>query len=101
MLTIENEFKIKHAVVGTNGFYVSEFKAMVITDVETRKVRNAYHIEVTNRKYIVQLELDRTASNMLGHSVYALRNDGLAYWLTIDQIKDIDTFLEKINMMIK
>lgn len=99
MLTIENPNKILYKTLGKKNFYVERIVAIFdLTDSGTENPK--YKIEITNRKYAINLFLDRipVINEQNYYRLYAAGN-GLPMYLTIGEIKNLDKFLDKIRLV--
>ena len=100
MLTIENIHKISYKQLGKKNFYVEGVKEM--SDVQpnsSTRTNHRYRIELTNRKYAMNVFLDRmpVVNEQNYYRLYA--TVGIPIYLTIGEIKNMDKFLDKIRLV--
>ena len=98
MLTIENHKRITYRQLDKKNFYVERIVAIFdLTDAGTEN--HKYKIEITNRKYAINVFLDRTPviNEQNYYRLYA--TVGIPIYLTIGEIKNIDKFLDKIRLV--
>ena len=98
MLTIENYKRITYRQLDKKNFYVeriSEIFELAHNGTENHK----YKIELTNRKYAINVFLDRipVMNEQNYYRLYAIV--GIPIYLTIGEIKNIDKFLDKIRLV--
>lgn len=95
MLTIENVHAIVNKTLDKKNFYVESITESMSTCAITGLSSNpTYNISITNRKYSLNVTLDRVASS--GGYMLVGTNGKVAY-LSITQIKNIDIVLDKIR----
>ena len=99
MLTIENINKILHKTLDKKNFYVERIVS-IFDLTETGTENHKYKIEITNRKYAMAVFLDRipVINEQNYYRLYDASN-GIPIWLTIDEIRNIDKFLDKIRLV--
>lgn len=101
MLTIENYNRLKGKVIGNTGYYVSGILPVANVDTATTQKRSFYWIEITDRKHIVKIELDRegfaTGRRM---KLYELKLGRNYINLTKFQLRNIDVVVDKINQLV-
>lgn len=98
MLTIQNINKIVYRQLDKKNFYVERIVALFdLTENGTEN--HKYKIELTNRKYAINVFLDRmpVVNEQNYYRLYA--NVGIPIYLTIGEIKNIDKFLDKIRLV--
>ena len=100
MLTIYNLNRIQQKTLGKKNFYVDRIIEIFDIDPITAILsNNRYRIEITNRKYAMNVFLDRTPV-MNEQNYYRLyATVGIPIYLTIGEIKNIDKFLDKIRLV--
>ena len=101
MLTITNANKILHKTLGKKNFYVARVE-------ETDKIINPYTFErvhryvfeLTNREYAITVTLEREPM-MIQNEIYykILSSTGHHSYLRLDQIRNIDKFLDEIRLV--
>ena len=100
MLTIENYKRITYRQLDKKNFYVERISEIFDIDPVTAKLSNhRYRIEITNRKYAMNVFLDRLAVGNEQKNYYLHAVSGNPQWLTIGEIKNIDKFLDKIRLV--
>ena len=100
MLTIYNLNRIQQKTLGKKNFYVDRIIEIFDIDPITAKLSNhRYRIEITNRKYAINVFLDRAPviNEQNYYRLYA--TVGIPIYLTIGEIKNIDKFLDKIRLV--
>ena len=101
MLTIEDYITLTFRELGKKNFYVEKITESLVNDT-TSNVWNEgkYKIEITNRKYAINVFLDRTPTWVEGKNYYRLYDTtGIPIYLTIDEIRNKDKFLDKIRLV--
>ena len=99
MLTIENIGKILYKQLGKKNFYVEAINELSdIHPNSSTRTNHRYRIELTNRKYAINVFLDRVAviNEQNYYRLYAA-DTGIQIWVTIGEIRNIDKFLDKIR----
>ena len=100
MLTIENINKILHKTLGKKNFYVARVEQQFSMDnTNLLAVEHKYKIEITNRKYAINVFLDRMPVINEQNYYRLYTNVGIPIYLTIGEIKNIDKFLDKIRLV--
>ena len=100
MLTIYNLNRIQQKTLGKKNFYVDRIIEIFDIDPVTAKLSNhRYRIEITNRKYAINVFLDRipVMNEQNYYRLYA--TVGIPIYLTIGEIRNIDKFLDKIRLV--
>ena len=100
MLTIYNLNRIQQKTLGKKNFYVDRIIEIFDIDPVTAKLSNhRYRIEITNRKYAINVFLDRipVMNEQNYYRLYA--TVGIPIYLTIGEIKNMDKFLDKIRLV--
>ena len=100
MLTIYNLNRIQQKTLGKKNFYVDRIIEIFDIDPITAKLSNhRYRIEITNRKYAINVFLDRipVMNEQNYYRLYA--TVGIPIYLTIGEIRNIDKFLDKIRLV--
>ena len=100
MLTIYNLNRIQQKTLGKKNFYVDRIIEIFDIDPITAKLSNhRYRIELTNRKYAINVFLDRipVMNEQNYYRLYA--TVGIPIYLTIGEIRNIDKFLDKIRLV--
>lgn len=98
MLTIENYNKIVNKTLDKRNFYVERIEERLIYNPITFAAEGEYIIHITNRKYSITITLDRLpiVNEQNYYQMYAIGN---VHYLTIDEIRNIDKFLDKIRLV--
>ena len=98
MLTIQNYNKIVNKTLGKRNFYVERIEEKVVYNPNTFSPEGEYIIHITNRKYSVTITLDRLpiVNEQNYYKMYAIGN---VHYVTIDEIRNIDKFLDKIRLV--
>lgn len=100
MLTIYNLNRIQQKTLGKKNFYVDRIIEIFDIDPITAKLSNhRYRIEITNRKYAMNVFLDRLAVGNEQKNYYLHAVSGSPQWLTIGEIRNMDKFLDKIRLV--
>jgi hypothetical protein len=100
MLIIHNLNKIQYKTLGKKNFYVERITEIFDIDPITSILSNhRYRIEITNRKYALNVFLDRMAVGIEQKNYYLHAVSGSPQWLTIGEIKNMDKFLDKIRLV--
>ena len=100
MLTIYNLNRIQQKTLGKKNFYVDRIIEIFDIDPVTAKLSNhRYRIEITNRKYGMNVFLDRmpVINEQNYYRLYA--TVGIPIYLTIGEIRNMDKFLDKIRLV--
>jgi hypothetical protein len=99
MLTIENYKRIAYRQLDKKNFYVERIIESLVSDPITLKREGRYKIEITNRKYAINVFLDRmpVVNEQNYYRLYATA--GIPIYLTIDEIRNMDKFLDKIRLV--
>ena len=98
MLTIENYNKIVNKTLGKRNFYVERIEERLIYNPITFGAEGEYIIHITNRKYSVTITLERLPM-MNEQAYYKMYAIGNVHYVTIDEIRNIDKFLDKIRLV--
>jgi hypothetical protein len=101
MLTIENFQRLKGKVISDTGYYVHDIRPLVGIDLETHQKRHWYMIELTNRKQIVMVDLDRngwTAGD--GLKLYEMKLGKHYINLNKYQLRNVDSLVYKIYQLV-
>ena len=99
MLTIENYKRIVYRQLDKKNFYVEKITESLVNDASSTLKGGQYKIEITNRKYAINVFLDRTPV-MNEENYYRLyATAGIPIYLTIDEIRNKDKFLDKIRLV--
>ncbi len=102
MLTIENVQRLKGKVIGKTGYYVSDIKPVVMTNIKAPyESTHSYMIEITNRMQVVLVQLNREGFS-IGNRVklYELKL-GLNYInLNKFKLRNMDLVIENINKLL-
>lgn len=100
MLTIQNKERLHYNQLDKKNFYVERISEIFDVDTTTGILSNhRYKIELTNRKYAINVFLDRVpvVNEQTYYRLYA--TIGIPIWLTIGEIKNRDKFLDKIRLV--
>ena len=100
MLIIHNLNRIQQKTLGKKNFYVDRIIEIFDINPVTAKLSNhRYRIEITNRKYAINVFLDRipVMNEQNYYRLYA--TVGIPIYLTIGEIRNIDKFLDKIRLV--
>jgi hypothetical protein len=100
MLTIENLNKLNHKTLGKKNFYVARIEEQVwIDNISLTASEHKYKFELSNRKYAITVTLDRmpVVNEQNYYRLYATA--GIPIYLTIDEIRNMDKFLDKIRLV--
>lgn len=102
MLTIVNIQRLRNKVIGKTGYYVSDVKPVVMTNIKPPyESTHSYMIEITNRMQVVLVELDRvgfgTGSEL---KLYELKLGQNYINLTKYQLRNMDLVINKINELL-
>ena len=101
MLTIENFQRLKGKVIGSTGYYVADIKPVASIDTKTGTKSSWYWIEITNRKQVIVLGLDRegfaTGRRM---KLYELKLGQDYINLTKFQLRNMDMVVDTINKLL-
>ena len=100
MLTIQNINKLEHKTLGKKNFYVARVEQKFDMDGAMFTTKNhKYIFELSNRKYAINVFLDRmpVVNDYNYYRLYA--NVGIPIYLTIGEIKNMDKFLDKIRLV--
>ena len=101
MLTIENYITITYRQLGKKNFYVERVDSFDFGHNGYKLTANGkYKFELSNRKYAITVTLDRTPTWVEGKNYYRLyATAGIPIYLTIDEIRNKDKFLDKIRLV--
>ena len=99
MLTIKNLNKLNQKTLGKKNFYVARIEDSIIYDPMTFSRQSRYIFELSNRKYAINVFLDRmpVVNDYNYYRLYA--TVGIPIYLTIGEIKNMDKFLDKIRLV--
>jgi hypothetical protein len=97
MLTITNLHKIANKTLGKKNFYVARIEEDFDTTQMT--IERKYKFELSNRKYAVTVTLDREPAqyNALGVYFKLYSSSGYQYYISLDEISNIDIFIDKLR----
>ena len=101
MLTIQNFERLRNKVIGKTGYYVSNIlPAIVVMDMNGTH-KNIYKIEITNRKQVIMLQLDRVGF-MTGErlKLYELKLGQNYINLNKFQLRNMDLVINNINQLL-
>jgi hypothetical protein len=102
MLTIQNFQRLKGKVIGSTGYYVHDIKPVLATDVQPPyESKDLYWIEITNRKQVMVLHLDRIGF-ATGRRIrlYELKLGQNFINLNKFELRNMDVVLDKINKLV-
>lgn len=101
MLTIENKDKILHKPLGKKNFYVERVEqSSTIINPYTFEREEKYIFELTNRKYAITITLGRNSVELHNEDYYKLYSStGHHSYLRLEQIRNIDKFLDEIRLL--
>ncbi len=100
MLTIQNINKILHKTLGKKNFYVARVEEQFSIDNLTYgPSHHQYKFELSNRKYAITVTLDREPSqyNALGTYFTLHSSTGHKFYISKDEIQNIDTFIDRLR----
>jgi hypothetical protein len=99
MLTIQNTTKILYKTLGKKNFYVARVEDTIYYDVNTFNKCSQYVFELSNRKYAITVTLDREPVQQNGLGVYFKlhSSNGHIYYITGNQINNMDIFIDKLR----
>ena len=102
MLTIENIYKLVNKTLDKKNFYVEKITEMPdIYEPITFNLVGRYLIEITNRKYAINIILYRNPTTLKGidGECYKLSSRGNDLFLKLTEIKNKDIFLDKLRFV--
>ena len=102
MLTIENYKRLKGKVIGQTGYYVQTINPVVMTDIKAPyESTHWYLIEITNRKQVIMVQLDRigflTGTEFI---LYELKLGQTYITINRYELMDMNIVVDKINKLI-
>ncbi len=102
MLIIENIQRLRNKVIGSTGYYVSDIKPVVMTNIKAPyESTHCYQIEITNRMQVVLVQLDRVGF-MTGDrlKLYELKLGQNYINLNKFQLRNMDLVINNINKLL-
>lgn len=102
MLTIENFQRLKGKVIGKTGYYVSDVKPVVMTNIKAPyESTHSYMIEITNRKQVVLVQLNREGFSIGNRmKLYELKLGQNYINLNKYKLRNMDLVIENINKLL-
>lgn len=102
MLTIQNVERIRNKVIGKTGYYVSDIKPVVMTNIKAPyESTHCYQIEITNRKQVVLVQLGRVG--FLAGTQFILYEMKLGQnYINLNkfQLRNMDVVIDNINKLL-
>ncbi len=100
MLKIENYERLKGKVIGNTGYYVDSIKSAELISAK-HPTSHYYHIEITNRKQVLMVQLDRTGFSIgNGTKLYEMKLGQNYINLNKFKLRNMDVVIDNINKLL-
>ena len=100
MLTIQNTNKILHKTLGKKNFYVARVEQTFDLSTMSISSNHKYIFELSNRKYVITVTLEREQKGRDGNFDYKLvSSNGRVLYISLLDIRNIDKFLDKLRFV--
>jgi hypothetical protein len=102
MLTIKNVERLKNKVIGKTGYYVSDIKPVVMTNIKAPyESTHVYMIEITNRMQVIMAQLNRDGFSIGNRmKLYELKLGQNYINLNKFKLRNMDLVVDRINKLV-